>query len=230
MRIYQSSNFKIYKAHTKRCNCFLIDHDDKLVLWDTSMGFEIDKIYQEIEKTKLQKLCAIFISHSHSDHVGNAQELSTHFKCPVYVHAKGVNHLKNGYCPVPQGITCVSKIIYKLSQKLSSIYDFSKIKPCTNVHELTDEILKSYLGEKSQLIEVLRHTNDSLALVLENKLCLVGDGFVNMLGIFRPPFADYPNELKTTWQKLLSLECDEYYPSHGKKMSLEELSSKITHM
>ena len=90
--------------------------------------------------------------------------------------------------------------------------------------------LKSYLGEKSQLIEVLRHTNDSLALVLENKLCLVGDGFVNMLGIFRPPFADYPNELKTTWQKLLSLECDEYYPSHGKKMSLEELSSKITHM
>lgn len=51
-----------------------------------------------------------------------------------------------------------------------------------------------------------------------------------MLGIFRPPFADYPNELKTTWQKLLSLECDEYYPSHGKKMSLEELSSKITHM
>ena len=227
MLIYKSHNYKIYKANTMRCSCFLIEHGKDLVLWDTSMKYELGSIYHEIEKTTVKKLSAVFISHAHTDHAANAQTLSKKFSCPVYVHENGIELLRNGRCPVPKGTNVMGRTIQKLSEELAFVYDFAKIASCRNIDILNRNIVLNYLGENAELLEVKGHTNDSYALALDGRICLSGDVFVNSFCEFYPPFADYPEELISSWKKLLALNCTSYYPGHGKAVNRETLSKNI---
>ena len=227
MLIYKSHNYKIYKANTMRCSCFLIEHGKDLVLWDTSMKYELGSIYHEIEKTTVKKLSAVFISHAHTDHAANAQTLSKKFSCPVYVHENGIELLRNGRCPVPKGTNVMGRTIQKLSEELAFVYDFAKIASCRNIDILNRNIVLNYLGENAELLEVKGHTNDSYALALDGRICLSGDVFVNSFCEFYPPFADYPEELISSWKKLLALNCTSYYPGHGKAVNREALSKNI---
>lgn len=227
MLIYKSHNYKIYKANTMRCSCFLIEHGKDLVLWDTSMKYELGSIYHEIEKTTVKKLSAVFISHAHTDHAANAQTLSKKFSCPVYVHENGIELLRNGRCPVPKGTNVMWRTIQKLSEELAFVYDFAKIASCRNIDILNRNIVLNYLGENAELLEVKGHTNDSYALALDGRICLSGDVFVNSFCEFYPPFADYPEELISSWKKLLALNCTSYYPGHGKAVNRETLSKNI---
>ena len=227
MLIYKSHNYKIYKANTMRCSCFLIEHGKDLVLWDTSMKYELGSIYHEIEKTTVKKLSAVFISHAHTDHAANAQTLSKKFSCPVYVHENGIKLLRNGRCPVPKGTNVMGRTIQKLSEELAFVYHFAKIASCRNIDILNRNIVLNYLGENAELLEVKGHTNDSYALALDGRICLSGDVFVNSFCEFYPPFADYPEELISSWKKLLALNCTSYYPGHGKAVNRETLSKNI---
>lgn len=210
-----------------RCSCFLIEYGEDLVLWDTSMKYELGSIYHEIEKTTEKKLNAVFISHAHTDHAANAQMLSQKFKCPVYVHENGIELLKNGRCPVPKGTNLMGRTMHMLSKTLAFIYDFAKIDPCRNIDILNQNIVTNHLGENAVLLEVKGHTDDSYALALDGRICLSGDVFVNSFCDFYPPFADYPEEIISSWKKLLALKCTNYYPGHGKAADRETLSKNI---
>jgi glyoxylase-like metal-dependent hydrolase (beta-lactamase superfamily II) len=107
------------------------------------------------------------------------------------------------------------------------LYEFAKIDPCRNVDILNQNIVTNYLGKDAVLLEVKGHTDDSYDIMLECRICLSGDVFVNSLGEFYLPFANYPEELISSWKKLLVLNCASYYPGHGKAANRETLSKNI---
>ena len=78
---------------------------------------------------------------------------------------------------------------------------------------------------------MLDHNNtlDSISLVIDRKIALVGDVFVNFSMQFYPPFADEPKQLLNSWKKLAETVCKWYYPGHGGPVSLKKLQRHILH-
>ncbi len=87
-------------------NCHLIYNDGKCVIIDP--GDDAEKIIIEIKNLKLEPL-AIFLTHTHFDHVGACAELSDNFNLPVYVskndyvrsnsERESVYHMKGNITP-----------------------------------------------------------------------------------------------------------------------------------
>lgn len=71
MIIYESEKMRVYKLRTARTSCFVIRTGNTAVLWDTSMAYERRTILKEFTGLNINKLDAVFVSHSHTDHAAN---------------------------------------------------------------------------------------------------------------------------------------------------------------
>lgn len=73
-------------------NMFVLEHDDDLIVVDCGVGFPsiehygIDLVLPNFDyvKENASKLCAIFITHGHEDHIGALTYLLKEVKAPVY--------------------------------------------------------------------------------------------------------------------------------------------------
>jgi ribonuclease J len=73
-------------------NMFVLEHDDDLIVVDCGVGFPsiehygIDLVLPNFDyvKKNASKLCAIFITHGHEDHIGALTYLLKEVKAPVY--------------------------------------------------------------------------------------------------------------------------------------------------
>ena len=227
MIIYESEKMRVYKLRTARTSCFVIRTGNTAVLWDTSMAYERRTILKEFTGLNINKLDAVFVSHSHTDHAANVDFFSKKFDCPVYVHGDGIRNIKNGRCQVPRGTNLSGKIINWLSQTAKPIYNFESIAACSQTYELTGSVVEKYLGDNAELLFSPGHSPDSVSLVIDGKIALVGDVFVNMFMQFYPPFADNPDMLLSSWKLLSNKECEWYYPGHGGPVSLKMLNQNI---
>ena len=221
-KIYTKNDLCIYKLDTRRVSTFILQKDGKNTLWDTSMNYEMKKIRKAFGELGISKLDAVFISHAHTDHAANAAEISRVYGAKVYVHRNGIERLRCGRCPVPKGMNISGKLVEYLAQKYKNIYDFSLIDRC-DAEELHDEVVKGLLGNGAELIYTPGHTADSVSLVIDREIALVGDIFVNMFTEFYPPFADCPELIAESWEKLVRLGCGLYYPGHGDAATLKRL-------
>ena len=52
------------------------------------------------------------------------------------------------------------------------------------------QVVKSYLDESSELLKTSGHTDDSISILLDNRIAVVGDVMVNTFGNFYSLFAD----------------------------------------
>lgn len=62
-----------------RCNCYLVEKNDKLLVIDP--GDELNKIVENIEESEV---VGILITHNHFDHVGCVDELADMYQVKVY--------------------------------------------------------------------------------------------------------------------------------------------------
>lgn len=215
MLLYQQNGYRIYRTDTVRCGCYIFSYGDCYVLVDTSMGFERTRIERSISKTGIQKLDAIFLTHSHVDHAGNAQYFSDKFRCPVFVSEKGLKNVRNGISAVPAGTMIYGKIVSYLGRKLPARM-LRAFDQCPDAKPLTPGIVDMYLGSHARLMDTPGHSDDSVSIILDNTVALIGDSAVNMFGGKFPPFADDTGLLKKTWAALLQTEAKLFCPAHGR--------------
>jgi glyoxylase-like metal-dependent hydrolase (beta-lactamase superfamily II) len=168
------------------------------VLIDTSVKSERNALLKTLKKYNIDKLSAIFLTHSHTDHAANAKYLSDVYKCTVYVFEKGLNNIKNGICSIPKGTSFFGKTVCYLSNR-THFYNFGKFDACENTEALTEDAVKYYLGANAKLFYTPGHTQDSVSIIVNNKIAVIGDCGVNFLSNKYPPFADDENLLKRTW-------------------------------
>ena len=220
----QKEGFQVYITKTHRCACYLVETSKKRVLIDTSMRFERNIVKKCIQSTGTKGIDAIFLTHSHTDHVANALYFSNAFNCEVYISNEGISNLKNGHCKMPKGINAFSKGIYWAEKKLP-FYDFTQFDACPKVRILDDEVVKYYLGESAELLKTPGHSDDSISILLNREIAIVGDLMVNAFGNLYPPFADDESALNASWKAFLDTKCNAFLPAHGKLIHRKKLIS-----
>lgn len=214
--------FQVYITETHRCACYLVETSKKRVLIDTSMRFERNIIMRCIQKTGTKGIDGIFLTHSHTDHVANALYFSNVFNCDIYISEKGISNMRAGHCNMPKGTNPFSKGIY-WAQSWFPFYDFTRFPPCKKIRILNNEVVKSYLGNSAELLETPGHTDDSISILLNKEIAIIGDLMVNAFGNQYPPFADDESALKASWKALLDTQCSIFLPAHGKPFHREQL-------
>lgn len=224
MIIWRGNGYNVYRTKTHRCACYLIGTEKTHVLIDTSMRFERDAVAESIQKIGVQKIDAIFLTHSHTDHVANAKYFSELYQCKVYISEKGLEKVRIGICDMPKGTNFYGKFIYWAESKIP-FYHFSYFQACPWVKPISSNIVKNYLGESSELLKTSGHTDDSISILLSKRVAVVGDAMVNTFGNLYPPFADDEKLVKTSWKALLDTQCELFCPAHGKPLRREELFS-----
>lgn len=222
MLVWNGNGYSVYKAGTHRCACYIIKSGKNQVLVDTSMKFERNAVASSVRHLGIHKIDAIFLTHSHTDHVANARYFSDYYHCRVYISPKGIDRVRNGNCIMPKGIRPYSRLICLAEQKIP-FYSFVRFEACQGAEALNGEVVGAYLGEQVKLLETPGHTDDSISIVLNDDIAIVGDTMVNVLGNKYPPFADDEEAVKTSWSKLLGTKCKLFCPAHGKPFQRDEL-------
>lgn len=221
MIILSKNGYTVHQTNSRRCACYIIETDKNCVLIDTSMGFEKEIVAKSLKDVLPKKINAVFLTHSHSDHVANAKYFSELFNCKVYISNKGLTKLQQGHCAMPHGTNSISRMI-RGAESIIPFYQFTQFSACPQAEQLNNEVVKFYLGESAELIETPGHSDDSVSILLDDCIAFVGDAMVNNFGMLYPPFADDEKALIDSWKLLLNTQCDLFCPAHGKPVSREK--------
>lgn len=108
-------------------NCYIVIYDKNCLIFDP--GDQGDYILEEILRQNL-KICAIFATHGHSDHIGAVGEIQLYQDCGFFVNFKDdflIRRVKNAtnYHINNNPIFLPIKKIEPLSKSLHSIKDFN---------------------------------------------------------------------------------------------------------
>jgi hydroxyacylglutathione hydrolase len=214
------NGYKIVQLLSGRSNSYLICADNGNVMVDTGRKNKRSFLLKNLEKLHVEKIDWLILTHSHFDHCENARFFQKNFNCKVVVSEKGLSNVKRGYSTLPRGTNPISKIISGLgNQFLLRLFHFESFDPD---HTYDEFFSFSIPGIDIDLHCTPGHSDDSISIIVNNEIVLVGDA---MFGIFKnsifPPFADNPAELVESWEKLLDTDCHTFLPGHGSEINRE---------
>ena len=222
-----TNGYAVYKVLGGRSNVFLIQHNNKHLLIDTSIKGnekELIKTLSKLDVTK-ESLIALILTHSHFDHVGNAYSIKNLFDTKIYIHSSEKINLQNAIVKIPKGIATIPRFISYLGSKVAEKFKFAEAQPDVCVEDSFD--FKD-IGLNITILHTPGHSIGSMSIIVDGEIAIVGD---LMFGVFYngliPPFADFPSEMINSWGKLLETECKIFLPSHGSERSRELVQKKF---
>lgn len=196
-----------------RSNVYLITHGNLRILVDTGGQNRRRDLLKTLDKLALPKLDYLVLTHTHFDHAGNTAAVHELYRPKVVVQKAERLILEQGFSVVPKGTMFFTKAAVKLGGEYFA--RLSRFKPC-QVDVAVDEeyILPEYAGIR--IIATPGHSAGSQCIVVDGEYALVGDTLFGMfVGGIYPPFADGPELLLVSWQKLLDSGCHTFLPGHG---------------
>jgi len=215
-------NIRIIQKRIGYSNAILIVNGENSVLVDTGVKGNMKQIRILFKQAQLNPsdLKLIILTHTHYDHTGNLTALKKWTGAKVMVHKNEFENLKNGFTTIPGGTRKYPNIISRLGKL---IFPRFASPPQFNAELINEnEFDLSEFGLDAKVIHTPGHTKGSQSVKF-GKTAITGDAFVNMRnGWIFPPFADEPELLLQTWQKLFDLGIKEIYPGHGPKFNVEK--------
>jgi len=222
-----NTNTKIILSRVGYSNSILLVNGSDSVLIDTGVKGNINqfKILFKQNGLKPENIKLIILTHVHYDHTGNLRTLAEYTGAKVLVHKNEFENLKNGFIPIPKGLGNYTRFISKLGRIITPKYASPKPFLANLINE--DEFDLTEFGIKGKIISTPGHTEGSQSVLLGKKL-ISGDTFINLPnGIIFPHFANDPEILLETWQKLFDLGIEEIYPGHGKPFKEEKAKEEF---
>ncbi len=228
MKSWKTKNgFIIYKVLTGRSNSYLISSEKNNILIDTGKKSAYNRLNRNIDLLKLtnQKIAFLILTHTHFDHCQTARKFKEKNNCQIIVSEKALESIKNGYTILPNGTTLISKLMSKIGKIIGKRkFGYQSFQPDIIIegnHDLNK------LGVNFKIIETIGHSIDSISIIIDNEIAVVGD---TMFGIFKnsvfPPYADNVEEMIKSWGKLLNSDCHTFLPGHGKEVKRELLQQE----
>ena len=214
---------KIIPIRIGYSNSFLLFNGTNSVLVDTGVKGHLRrfKIMFNQFDLKPSDIKLIVLTHTHYDHTGNLKELVKLTGAKVLVHKNEFENLKNGFTPIPKGISLKTCFVAELGRLFYPKYASPKPFVADIVNE--GEFDLNEFGIDGKIISTPGHTNGSQSILIGTTL-ISGDTFINIKnGTIFPHFAEDPKTLLKTWHKLFDLGIEEIYPSHGPKMKIEKV-------
>ncbi len=185
------------KNNSHDANTYALTKDNHTILIDASA--DASTVQQHL-KESASTLAAIFITHSHFDHILYLDELLEFFNCPVYIHEIGLEKL------------------YSASENLSCMFTPFVIKNRANTFAFSgDETIKI----ENFLVKTYHtpgHSNCSSCFEIENHLFTGDTLFFNCVGAYHFHTSS-KDDMLSSLKKLNSLPAfEKYHPGHARTM------------
>jgi glyoxylase-like metal-dependent hydrolase (beta-lactamase superfamily II) len=223
-----NNSIKIETITAGSSNVYLIKTDNASALIDAGVKGKKKKILHALEKNGVQPgdVRLLIVTHTHYDHCGNLGVLKEDTGAKVVVHSSEAANLREGYAPLPDGTQVFSKFMVFLGRMLlKNMGRYKAAEPDILVDEKYD--LNPW-GIPGYILPTPGHTEGSISIILDSGEAFIGDIAFNIPGTgIYPPFANYPEELIESWEKLAQAGSTTFYPGHGKHISLEQLKKNL---
>jgi len=225
---------RYYRIPMGISNSYLIANNRQCILVDAGNADREKKCITTLNKLGFdcEEIGLIVITHVHYDHVGSLRALKNACKCPVVVHQKEAQLLKNGQITFPAGTNMIGRGIMGLANIMMKILpQFFSFSPVEAEITITGEMSLEPFGISGRIIPTPGHTEGSLSVVLPTGEAFVGDLAINYLpfglGPIFPPFADDVDILLESWKDLLEQGITTIFPAHGRSFQAQKLREKI---
>ncbi|MCQ2085183.1 MAG: MBL fold metallo-hydrolase [archaeon] len=123
-------------------NCTVIEFDDTAIMIDSGLSYAKTHKLMELEGIDESKICALLLTHEHSDHVGGAGPVARKLNVPIFCNPATFDSFNHG------------KVEYCMTQTMQrfNIGDFN-ILPLPTMHDAVDPNAYSVnVGGKNILI------------------------------------------------------------------------------
>ncbi len=213
------------------CNAYVVQAQRNCILVDAGSSSRQQALVRHLAKHRIapEEIGLIVITHVHFDHVGGLRAIKQMCRCPVAIHERESQLLRDGVIVFPPGIHLLGKVTSYVGQKvMKPLLKFPPVEPDILISQ--DLSLEPF-GIPGDIVPTQGHTEGSLSVLLSSGEAFVGDLAANYLpfglGPILPPFAENVPELLASWQKLLSSGATLICPSHGKPFKAELLRNRL---
>jgi glyoxylase-like metal-dependent hydrolase (beta-lactamase superfamily II) len=225
MNSWKTKNgYRIFQVLSRRSNSYFITAGEKNLLIDTGKEKSYKKLRQNIESLELtdKKIHFLILTHTHFDHCQSAKKIKEESHCKIIVSERARDSVQNGYTDLPNGTMFITKMISGLGRLIGKRrFGYRSFLP--DIYVGGNASLQE-LGIDIDLIDTGGHSSDSISVIINNEIAIVGDA---MFGIFKnrvfPPYAENIEDMINSWSKLLNTDCKSFLPGHGKEVTRELL-------
>ena len=193
-------------------NNYLVVDDKTAILIDGSA--KVSHIEENIKiYAPKPKICGIFVTHAHFDHIMELDNLAKKYECPIYISKEGKKHL------------------YDEKKNLSVIDNPFKIKQRKLIKTFVDGDEFVFENLKVKCFVTSGHSVDSSCFKIDNNL-FTGDTIFKV-GVGRTDM--FSGDRYVQKISLLRLKdedafgCENFYPGHGVNFNKDELMYNIEH-
>ena len=220
-----SNDYYIYRALNGRSNSYLICTPDGNILVDTGRKNKRRLLTRNLKQLCNENVDWLILTHTHFDHCENARFFQDQLKCKIVVSDKGFSMAQRGFAKLPHGTNPFTKTLSNFgNQFILRLFHYKSFIPD---HTFDEFFSFTIPGIDIELIATPGHSDDSISVVVNNEIALVGDA---MFGIFKnsifPPFADNQDEMVESWSKLLNTGCQIFLPGHGSENKRDLVESE----
>lgn len=217
----------VHRIRLGTCNIYLIQGNNGYILVDAGNANRESVLFDFLRKQKISpgEIKLIVITHVHFDHVGSLGAIKNSCKCPVAVHKREANLLREGRFIMPPGTNPWGKAVSFIGKRIawSGFFKYNAVEPDIEVSEETD---LGEFGVSGSIVPTPGHTEGSMSVVLPTAEALVGDLAVYLMGSVFPPFAENVPELMASWGKIARLGANTIFPGHGPPFSVNLLKKR----
>lgn len=194
------------------------------ILIDTGMRNDSERILKKIDALGI-RIPLIFLTHTHYDHAGSAEQIRKAIGAKVIVSAKEAKCLRQGHTPVPKGTGLLGNMLGKAAHSVNAKRREHYLPVIQDIIEINqEESLKQY-GFDAKAIPLGAHSIGSIGLKIGDNF-FVGDTVFSVGGIIYPVFADFVDEISDAWRKILQSGAKYIYPGHGKMLKVSCLKTR----
>ena len=213
----------IFTITTSGVNCYLLNYENNYIIIDTGVPNKRSTL-EDILRSKgciEGKLKLIILTHSDSDHSGNANYLKKIYKTKIAMHKNDEIGVQSGKLAMVRDIPkTISGFFVNL---IIGLFDLSPPDRFTPDITFIDEIEILDIGIPIKTVNLHGHTFGSIGLVVNGRECICGDFLGNRKKPSKGLGINNHDEFVENVHKLKKLGVEKIYPGHGQPFSLNEL-------
>lgn len=225
----------------KYTRCYLIPVGTKYILIDTGYEFEWARFSKQLNRLNIPitAISHLILTHHHDDHAGLVVRLVEENPSIIVVVSKiGAQFLLQGKHVHPTGSGYINRRVAfllwfksKFDKRWTHTFPAYQHRPSDVLIEGTIKLKDIGIDLDGIIVETPGHSEDSISLVLDDGQCICGDAASNFLGFAGTKNAaiwiDNWDEFYNSWEKLITLNVKQIYPSHGKSFPAKKLVSNL---
>ena len=220
---------KIIQKRIGYSNATLLVNGSNSIIVDTAVRGHLRQFKRMFGQAGLkpEDVKLIILTHTHNDHTGNLLPLVKLTGAKVMVHHNEFDNLKNGFTPIPTGQGFYTRIVTRLGKWMMPKFASPKSFTADIINK--DEFSLADYGIEAKVISTPGHSAGSQSVLIGNQL-ISGDVFINLRnGVIFPHFAENPELLIRTWNRLYEMGIEIIYPGHGPRMNVEKTKPAFEH-